>query len=291
MNTTLRELVGPLWLRLLRKAAEAYVVGPDVQDAMVVACALARQGSASTICFWDAQDDAPRHVAAMHQGALRAMAQSGLDTYLSIKAPSLGFDAGLLAEILDEARGSGLTVHFDSLGPETADRTFRLIEDAHSSYRWLGCTLPGRWRRSTKDAEWAAGLGLSVRVVKGQWPDANTGDIDLRRGFLNVVDAVAGGAQKVGVATHDPAVAASAIHKLRAAGTPCELELLFGLPCRAVLEVGRGLAAPVRYYLPYGHAWLPYALRQARRNPRILWWLLRDAYFGRERAVTRTAVV
>src|SRR2546430_13669470 len=28
--------------------------------------------------------------------------------------------------------------------------------------------------------------------------------------------------------------------------------------------------------LPYGHAWLPYGLSQARRNPRILWWTMKD---------------
>jgi len=49
------------------------------------------------------------------------------------------------------------------------------------------------------------------------------------------------------------------------------------LPRRSVLKVSRDLGVPVRYYLPYGHAWLPYALRQARRDPRILWWVLRDA--------------
>jgi proline dehydrogenase len=125
-------------------------------------------------------------------------------------------------------------------------------------------------------------------VVKGQWPDP-AGDVDLRCGFLNVVEGLAGRTHKVAVATHDPALAAAALATLRSAGTPCELELLFGLPSRAVLEVGRRLAVPVRYYLPYGHAWLPYALRQARRNPRILWWVLRDAVFGRDRRPSKPA--
>lgn len=266
---------------LVRKAAQAYVVGPELHDAVAIANAFAGQGAASTICFWDGQNDTPPHVARMYTDTLRAMARSNLDTYLSIKAPSLGFDAALLAEVLDNARGDGITVHFDSLGPETVDPTLRLIEDAHASYPRLGCTLPGRWRRSPRDAQWAARLGLSVRVVKGQWPDTDAGDANLRGGFLKVVDALAGSARRVAVATHDPVLAAAALVRLRSAGTPCELELLFGLPSRAALEVGRRLDVPVRYYLPYGHAWLPYALRQARRNPRILWWLLRDAVFGR----------
>lgn len=280
MIATLRERVSPLWRRLLRKAAQAYVVGPELEDAVEAASAVGRQGATSTICFWDGQDDTPAQVAAMYLAALRGMARSGLEAYLSIKAPSLGFDAALVARIVGQAGRDGRAVHFDSLGPETADPTFRLIEELHSPQARLGCTLPGRWRRSPRDAEWAASLGLRVRVVKGQWPDTGA-DLDPRQGFLAVIDALAGRAREVAVATHDPVLAAGAIRKLRAAGTRCELELLFGLPRRAVLKVGRDLGVPVRYYLPYGHAWLPYALRQARRNPRILWWVLRDAFAAR----------
>jgi proline dehydrogenase len=289
MSKSLREMASPLWLGLARKAAEAYVVGPELQDAMNVASAMAREDTASTICFWDGQEDAPDQVAGQYVNALRKIARSGLDSYLSVKAPSLGFDAGLIALILDQARSDGLAVHFDSLGPETADRTFRLIEDLRSQHTRLGCTLPGRWRRSLQDAEWAASLGLRVRVVKGQWPDTGAGGPDLRRGFLDVVEALAGRAKEVAVATHDPLVAESAVRKLRAAGTHCELELLFGLPSRAVLEVSRELAVPVRMYLPYGHAWLPYALRQAKRNPRILWWVLRDSFAGRGVGIPKRA--
>jgi proline dehydrogenase len=68
---------------------------------------------------------------------------------------------------------------------------------------------------------------------------------------------------------------------LKNAGTPCELELLYGFPKQGVLKATRALKVPVRFYLPYGHAWLPYALRQAVSKPRILWWLLRDGFMAR----------
>jgi proline dehydrogenase len=167
-------------------------------------------------------------------------------------------------------------MHFDSLGVETVDRTFGLIEHARSYQVPLGCTIPGRWRRSPRDAERAAQMGLCVRVVKGQWPDASAA-ADPHTGFLDVIDALAGAAASVAVATHEPVLAGAAIRKLQSAGTPCEMELLYGLPSRAVRKVAHDLGVPVRYYVPYGHAWLPYALRQARRDPRILWWVLRDA--------------
>jgi proline dehydrogenase len=280
MTATLRKLaVSPL-MPLLRTAARSYVVGTELENAVAMARSLAARGASSTVCFWDGPDDGPLHVAGRYLETLRAMARSGLDSYVSIKAPSLAFDSELVTAIVDEARSHGLGLHFDSLGPETAARTFELIEEARKRWTSLGCTLPGRWRRSLDDAERAVRLGLNVRVVKGQWPDPERDGIGLRQGYLEVVGALAGRARKVAVATHNPALAAAAIRRLQDAGTPCELELLFGLPSRAALDVGRKLGAPVRFYLPYGHAWLPYGLRQVTRNPRVLWWMLRDAWGG-----------
>ena len=266
------------WLPLLRKAARSYVAGPELADALRLAQTFAARGApASTLCFWDAQDDLPRLIADRYVAALRAIQRARMDSYVSIKAPSLGFDAGLVAEIAEAAvEAGGVRMHFDSLGVETVDRTFELIEHARSYRAPLGCTIPGRWGRSPRDAGRAAQMGLRVRVVKGQWADP-AGAVDPHAGFLNVIDALSGGAAPVAVATHHPALARAAVRKLQAGGTPCEMELLYGLPSRAVLKVARELKVPVRYYLPYGYAWLPYALRQARRDPRILWWVLRDA--------------
>jgi proline dehydrogenase len=271
-------MIAAPWQPLLRKAARAYVAGPELQDAVRMAQSLAARGvPASALCFWDAQGDTPRHVADMYEAAVRAIADERLDSYVSIKAPSLMFHEGLVLEIVNTARAlGGIKVHFDSLGPDTADRTFRLMEYAAGHDAALGCTIPGRWRRSPRDVERLAAMGFRIRVVKGQWPD-DAGDADPHSGFLEVIDVLAGQAVPVAVATHHPGLAAAAIRKLQSAGTPCEMELLFGLPSRAALKVARDLGAPIRYYLPYGHAWLPYALRQAGRDPRILWWLLRDA--------------
>ena len=119
-----------------------------------------------------------------------------------------------------------------------------------------------------------------MRVVKGQWADPDPPEVDLREGFLRVIDRLAGRASQVRVATHDPPLAHTALSLLRVAGTPCELELLFGLPARQVIQEADVAGVPVRCYVPYGQAWLPYSISQARRNPRILWWMFRDALAG-----------
>ena len=95
-------------------------------------------------------------------------------------------------------------------------------------------------------------------------------------GVLDVLDALAGCARRVGVSTHDPTQADEAIRRFQKAGTPCDLELLHGLPMRDAVGRARDLGVPVRIYVPYGEAYMPYALSQARRKPRIVWWLLKD---------------
>jgi proline dehydrogenase len=144
-------------------------------------------------------------------------------------------------------------------------------------YPRLGCTLPARWHRSLCDAERAVNLGLRVRVVKGQWADIELQDVDPRRGFLNLIDRLgAVRAPHVAVATHDADLAREALTRLRSAGIPCELELLYGWPSASLIKMARSMGVPARVYVPYGHSGLPYRLKRAAANPKIIGWFLRD---------------
>jgi proline dehydrogenase len=119
---------------------------------------------------------------------------------------------------------------------------------------------------------------LHVRVVKGQWADPVKPEVDLREGFLSVIDRLAGRARSVSVATHDAALAKEAVKRLLNKKTSCELELLYGLPLEPVSGIALAAGVKIRLYLPYGHGWLPYAISKVYENPRILWWVLRDTW-------------
>jgi len=287
MMAQVRRLVWYSWRPIAERAARAYVAGPELADALQVCHALARQGTATSICPWDGEGDTPRQVADWYLAALAGLVGAGLDCYLTIKAPALGFSHDLLGELLEAARPHAVGIHFDSLAPETAEQTWVLVRAAVLCRARVGCTLPARWQRSLRDADEAVDLGLRVRIVKGQWTDRGAGtnlsDSGVRDRFLAVVRRLAGRASRVLVATHDVALARAALACLRAAGTDCELELLFGLPDRTLLGVARAAGVPVRVYVPYGRAWLPYCLSQVRQHPRILWWTMRDWLLGRRR--------
>jgi proline dehydrogenase len=104
--------------------------------------------------------------------------------------------------------------------------------------------------------------------------------MDMRLGFLKVIDELCGRAATVAVATHDVFLAHQALRRLLEAGTSCELELLHGLPRRAAIRMAADLNVPVRFYVPQGKAWLPYLLNQARKNPHVLSWFARDLIRG-----------
>jgi proline dehydrogenase len=278
MPPTLRSVGSTCLMPVARRAARRYIVGETLADARRAQAALELRGLQATIGFWDGVGDTPRQVADQYLAALDGLADEEGTTYASIKLPALGFSDDLLAEVAERARATGTRIHLDSLAPDTVAPTQVAVERVLESTPGLqiSCTLPGRWRRSPGDVAWATRHAMPVRVVKGEWPDPHEPARDPRAGYLGVIDSLAGRAQRVGVATHDVPLARAAIKRLRAEGTPCELELLHGLPMRESLRLARELRVDVRVYLPYGAAYMPYALSQIRRRPRILLWLLKD---------------
>jgi len=256
--------------------SRAYIAGPELADALQVFDRLARQGQNGTIGYFNAAGQPAGEIVSTDRAIIAALAAGRPGGYLSIKAPPLGFDQTMLGEIARQAGGSGIGLHFDSHAIETTDPTFACLRSALQHTGQIGCTLPARWPRSRQDAEQAIALKLRVRVVKGQWADPAHPVLDIDAAYLALIDHLAGRAKAVAVATHDPALAEKALRRLAQAGTACELELLFGLPMRAQMALARKMGVPVRVYIPFGAAWLPYALEQLFKKPGTLWWLLKD---------------
>ncbi|HKX33630.1 MAG TPA: proline dehydrogenase [Blastocatellia bacterium] len=280
MTNFLKSAIWGGWEYVAKLAGRSYVAGSELSDAMKVYQRFARRNLTGIVCYWNGDDDQPSQVAGKYLEALDALAGQGDDCYLAIKAPALRFSRELTAQIVTGARTAGVRVHFDSHSAEEADQTLALVKEAVSRWPQIGCSLPGRWRRSLDDADRLCEMGVIPRVVKGQWEDPDHPEIDLREGFLEVIDRLAGRARHVAVASHDVPLARESVHRLRKAGTSCELELLFGLPMRDALIMAEEEGLATRLYVPYGDAWFPYCLSQMRKNPRMLKWVIQNLIFG-----------
>lgn len=267
-----------LILPVLQRVARDHVGGETIDDALLVARRLCDDGASSTLGFWETRESVGRPVVDTYLSAVERVAGSELDGTLSIKPPAMRFDPRWAAELGAAAERLRVRIHCDSHGPEVADPSheMELAMLTHLRSASLGTTLPGRWSRSLSDAEDVITRGLAVRVVKGQWPDPLEPKRDASAGFLEVIDRLAGRARHVGVATHDVPLAAQAIARLRAAGTSCELELLFGRPMARSLRWARENDVRVRVYVPFGKGFIPAAIGILRRNPRLALRILRS---------------
>lgn len=264
----------------LDRAGRAYVPA-ELEEALVLARRYGDSGAACTLGYFQSPGETPDQVAARSQAILEALPALSPGAYLSLKAPALAYDAELIGVLAGAVQTQGGLLHFDSHEPHTQDATLACAEAVRGLGVRVGVTLPGRWSRSLTDVGQACRLGLRVRVVKGEWADAAEPGRDRRAGFQAVVEALAQqGAARVAVATHDPILARESLERLLAAGTSCELELLHGLPARALTPLARELGVPLRYYIPHGKAWRPYALSKAAENPRLAWWLVQDFLRG-----------
>ena len=160
--------------------------------------------------------------------------------------------------------------------PADADATLDALAALLPDFPDSGIALPARWRRSAADAARLSGTSARIRVVKGEWADPLCDAADGDAAYLTLIDALAGRAAPVAVATHKPALSAAALDRLLAAGTPCELEQLRGLPGRRTLVAARTRGVGTRLYVPLGAGWWPYAIDKALARPHLPLWYLRD---------------
>jgi len=229
-----------------------------------------------TLGYGNGDGESPAAVACTWCRTIEAVDRLGVDARISLKIPAFGSHEAEAHAVFERARDARLTLVFDALAYEAAPAVYRMA--LHASRVHPGnvtLALPGRWRRSLLDARRACDVGQGVRVIKGQWSDP-THRIDPSEGMWGLVRELAGRARHVSIATHDVELAEQSLEVLLAAGTPCELELLYGLPLRGPLALARRLGVAARIYLPFGRTSLPYQLRDAARRPRFLWRLARD---------------
>lgn len=260
----------------VRVAERRYLAGPELADAVHLEAAYRADGLRTTVGYWNADDDSREVVAGEYGAQVDALA--GIDgAQISIKAPAVGDDRGLIADLFARATAAGVGVHLDSLAPESQPAALDIACGLAGAAGSIGCTLPGRWPRSLADAARIAAAGIKVRVVKSEWPSPEDPGRDPRQGFLEVVRALAdAGAPHVAVATHDGPLAQQGLAVLVAAGVPCELQVLHGMQARAAMAHARAAGVPIRVYVPYGHGRLPYSLERAALDPQVAARLARD---------------
>jgi proline dehydrogenase len=267
----------------LPHSVERLASGPDAADAARRCESLNRSGLAAAVGYFQSSDSRPDEIVAANGEVAALLAKGRGDVYLSVKAPPLGFDAAHLRTVAGAASAAGMALMFDAHAVHHAEPTLEAVVRFLHEFPKTGFALPARWRRSMADAAAFRGSTARIRVVKGEWADPEWGDRDLEASYVGLISRLAGRAAPVAVATHDPGLAERALTLLLAAGTPCELEQLRGLPRRRTMAIARRLGVRVRVYVPFGPGWWPYAVDKALGRPYLLPWMIKDRLALRDR--------
>jgi proline dehydrogenase len=265
------EIASHALMPILKYAARPYLGGETVEDALCVAARLAREGHAVAFSHWDIGSESAAEIEAIGLDAMTALSGTAYESYLALKPPALHFSRPAARRLASASKAHGIRLHFDSHGADVVDLQTAMLAEMLEVVgpECLGTTIPGRLDRSPDDAEWAIARGLAVRVVKGEWPEPGVAPCDLRKKFLDVIDQLAGRARHVAVATHDLVLGQAAIHRLRAADTACEIEVLLGMPADPLLAWAKSNDVRTRVYVPYGRGFIPNAVGILRHNPRL----------------------
>ena len=264
----------------LPRAIGRVTSGPGAAAAARRCARLNRNGFGATVGYFQADYAGPEEIVAANLAVPAQLGGRAGDAFLSLKAPPLGFDVASIRTIAEAADAAGLALIFDAHGPGHATPTLAAAAALLHDFPRTGLVLPARWRRSLQDAAAFRDTTARIRLVKGEWADPDGDAPDVAAAYLALAARLAGRAAPVAVATHDSDLAERALTLLRAAGTPCELEQLRGLPGRRTRAVARRLGVPVRIYVPFGPGWWPYAVDKALARPYLLAWAVRDL-FGR----------
>jgi proline dehydrogenase len=241
-------------------------------DASAVAAAagrLGRRGFGTTFGYFHGDEGGPAQVMAENLRLIALLRGAGTDSYLSLKAPALGFDRGRVREIAAAAHEVGIAVLFDAHGPALADPTLDLAEWLLADFPATGCALPARWHRSRSDAARFRDTPARLRIVKGEWAETERDSLDHRAAYLALVESLAGRAAPVSIASHD-AVLVERVLEVLEGQTPCTLEQLRNLPRHRTVPLARARGLPVRLYLPFGPGWWPYALDKLLARPALV---------------------
>lgn len=259
---------------LADRARSRYSAGKELGAALAEERHYAERGFPTTVGYWNATSDSPATVA---KEAIDSAAALPAGSEVAIKLAAMGGDGEQLDELLALCLERELTLHVDAVGADSAGAAqAAALRLARLHPGKVGCTLPGRWVRSPADAGRLREEPLRIRVVKGEFADQESAELDPSDGFLQVIELLAGHECHVEVATQDAALAKAALEGLLAKETSCELQVLHGMKSGGAVGVARQLGVPVRVYVPYGNSRLPYRRFELLRSPRLLASLARD---------------
>jgi proline dehydrogenase len=226
---------------------------------------------------------------------LHSLGDANINGNIAVKLTQLGLDfdrklcLSLAQEIAAAAAAMQNVIEIDMEGSAYTEATVEILEQVQEEHGNAGVAVQAYLRRSSTDLKRLSGLKPKIRLVKGAYRESSsiafqrkTEVDDNYRGLLDQMFEemvmTGGGRQQLAIATHDPALIEFASAKIRKLGLrPDQYEFQMLLGIRRDLQqsvVSQG--HPLRIYVPFGEAWVPYFMRRLSERPANLIFVVRS---------------
>ena len=271
---------------IVRRIADRYIAGEEIEDAVATVAELNEGGMTATIDVLGEEiqnaEEAQEIVDAYHD-TLDAIGEHGLDANVSVKPTAVGLKLGYevgsenVEALVRHAAETGNFVRIDMEDATTTDDTLRMYRELREAgFDNVGVVLQARLRRTLDDIAALADLEPNVRICKGIYLEpeeiAFTDFEEIRESYVRSLEALVETASYVGIATHDEFLISEG---KRIAEERYEFQMLLGVRAslgRELVQEGERL----RIYVPFGRQWYEYSLRRLQENPRIAGYVATD---------------
>ncbi len=277
---------------VVRRLAERYIAGPELEDAVRVVRRLNAEGKLATIDVLGeeiAHADEARAIAGAYHDVLETIDRERLDANVSVKLTGLGLKLSLdlcrenLESLVEDAAARANFVRVDMEDSSTTDDTLALYRGLREEgFVAVGIVLQATLRRTPADVDALGGLRPNVRICKGIYVEppeiAFRDDAAVRANFVRALEALLEAGCYVGIATHDEWLLEEGRRAVAERGLgreEYEFQMLLGVRP----ELGDQLVREghrLRIYVPYGAHWYRYSLRRLQENPKIAGYIAAD---------------
>ena len=278
--------------------ARRFIAGEALDEALQAIAPFSRAGRPIILNHLGenvATPDEARRARDTYVQILRSLTDADIDGNIAVKLTQLGLDfdrqmcLSLTHEIAAAAATMRKSIEIDMEGSAYTDATLQTFKEVHREHGNAGLAIQAYLRRSQADVDRLAPLRPKIRLVKGAYREppfiAFQKKSEVDANYRKLLDQLLGqvllpnsGCGCVAIATHDPTLvdyANAKIQRLRLSASQYEFQMLLGIR-RDLQQKIISEGHPLRVYVPFGEAWVPYFMRRLSERPANLLFVLRS---------------